>query len=108
MIIRWALSCAVVMAFAIPTWAAEKPAPKKAAKAVKPATAAKVAAAAKSDKGAPKKVPLKAAKTPAPKPTRVLLGKTETLTCRLGTEDRHARIGVVLIGDKVDSFAYYS
>jgi hypothetical protein len=93
MIIRWALSCAVVMAFAVPTWAAEKPAPKKAAKAAK---------------AAPKKVPLKAAKKPAAKPTRVLLGKTETLTCRLGTEDRHARIGVVLIGDKVDSFAYYS
>ena len=34
--------------------------------------------------------------------------KTETLTCRDGTEDRHARIGVVLLGGKVDSFAYYS
>ena len=108
MIIRWALCCAVILGFTGSAWAAEKAAPKKAAKAAKTATAAKIAAAAKSAKAAPKKVPLKAAKKPAPKPTRVLLGKTETLTCRLGTEDRHARIGVVLIGDKVDSFAYYS
>lgn len=38
----------------------------------------------------------------------MLRGKTETLTCTDGTEDRHARIGVVLIGGKVDGFAYYS
>ena len=37
-----------------------------------------------------------------------LKGKQETLACRLGTEDRHARIAVVLIGGKTDSFAYYS
>ena len=41
----------------------------------------------------------------AEKPRR---GKTETLACRLGTEDRHARIAVVLVGGKTDSFAYYS
>ena len=35
-------------------------------------------------------------------------GKTETLACRLGTEDRHARIAVVVIRGKTDSFAYYS
>ena len=34
--------------------------------------------------------------------------KSETLACRLGTEDRHARIAVVLVGGKMDSFAYYS
>ena len=34
--------------------------------------------------------------------------KTETLACRLGTEDRHARIAVVLVGGKTDAFAYYS
>src|SRR3954462_395545 len=45
-----------------------------------------------------------AAQKSAPKPR----GKTETLTCQLGTEDRHARIAVVLIGGKTDSFAYYS
>jgi hypothetical protein len=45
-----------------------------------------------------------AAQKPAPK----LRGKTETLTCQLGTEDRHARIAVVLVGGKTDSFAYYS
>jgi hypothetical protein len=35
-------------------------------------------------------------------------GRTETLACRLGTEDRHARIAVVVIKGKTDSFAYYS
>src|SRR3954466_175674 len=34
--------------------------------------------------------------------------KRETLTCRLGTEDRHARIAVVLVGGKTQEFAYYS
>lgn len=46
-------------------------------------------------------------KTPSP-PAPALRGPTETLTCRDGTEDRHARIGVVLVGGKTDSFAYYS
>jgi hypothetical protein len=51
-----------------------------------------------------------AAKTiakPAPGPKK-LRGRMETLACRLGTEDRHARIAVVTIGGVVDSFAYYS
>ena len=91
--IRRALCCAVIAGFTASAWSAEKPAQKKVAKAAK---------------AAPKKAPLKSAKKPAPRPARVVLGKTETLTCRLGTEDRHARIGVVVIGDKVDSFAYYS
>ena len=99
MTIRWALCCAFALCFTTSAWSAEKPAPKKVPKAAKVAKISNVA---------PKKVPLKAAKKPAPKPARVVLGKTETLTCRLGTEDRHARIGVVVIGDKVDSFAYYS
>jgi hypothetical protein len=34
--------------------------------------------------------------------------KKETLACRLGTEDRHARIAVVLVGGKMNEFAYYS
>ena len=93
MMLRRALCCAIIVGFAASAWGAEKPAPKKVPKAAKVA---------------PKKVPFKAAKKPAAKPARVVLGKTETLTCRLGTEDRHARIGVVVIGDKVDSFAYYS
>jgi hypothetical protein len=42
----------------------------------------------------------KAVKAPA--------GRTETLACRLGTEDRHARIAVVVLKGKTDSFAYYS
>jgi len=34
--------------------------------------------------------------------------KVEKLACRLGTEDRHARIAVELLGGQVKSFAYYS
>ena len=101
MTVRWGLCCALVLAFTASAWSAEKAAPKKVAKAVPKAALKAVPKAA-----AKKKVPLKAAGKPAvKKPTRVVLGKTETLTCRLGTEDRHARIGVVVIGDKVDSFA---
>ena len=32
----------------------------------------------------------------------------ETLACRLGDEDRHARIAVVLVGGKTSEFSYYS
>ena len=42
------------------------------------------------------------------KAPRAPFGKSETLACRLGTEDRHARIAVVLTGGKVTEFAYYS
>lgn len=35
-------------------------------------------------------------------------GKREVLACRLGTEDRHARIAVELIGGRTQSVAYYS
>ena len=41
-------------------------------------------------------------------PPRAQRGKTEVLTCRNGTEDRHARIAVVLVAGKPSSFAYYS
>ena len=34
--------------------------------------------------------------------------KRETLACRIGTEDRHARIAVVVVGGKTAEFAYYS
>jgi hypothetical protein len=56
------------------------------------------APAAAATQAAPKKA---AAKKAPP-------GRTETLACRLGTEDRHARIAVVVIRGKTDSFAYYS
>jgi hypothetical protein len=49
-----------------------------------------------------------AAQKEARKEARRAPQKTETLACRLGTEDRHARIAVVLVGGKTDSFAYYS
>ncbi len=35
-------------------------------------------------------------------------GRLEKLSCKLGTEDRHARIAVELIGGRVKSIAYYS
>jgi hypothetical protein len=41
-------------------------------------------------------------------PVTVLRGPAERLTCMLGTEDRHARIGVDLVGGRVKGFAYYS
>jgi hypothetical protein len=57
-----------------------------------PATAA--------EKAAKKAEPQKAAKK-----KRV---KIEKLACRLGTEDEHARIAVLLADGKVENFAYYS
>lgn len=38
----------------------------------------------------------------------VMKGKQEKLMCKLGTEDRHARIAVELIGGRTKSIAYYS
>ncbi len=35
-------------------------------------------------------------------------GRPEKLACKLGSEDRHARIAVELIGGRVESLAYYS
>ena len=35
-------------------------------------------------------------------------GRREHLTCFAGTKDRHARIGVELVDDQVNYFAYYS
>lgn len=52
----------------------------------------------------------KAQKSQAPqkKKNAPLRGKREKLECKLGTEDRHARIAVELIGGRVKSLAYYS
>ena len=133
--LRWLFCFSVCLAFTAPTWAAEKAAaPKKAVKpaAAKPAkTTAKAAkapakpAVKTAAKAAPKKGAKVLAKAPAPAttanvvktslkrspgpaPAPVLRGKTEVLTCRDGTEDRHARIALVLVGGKTDGFAYYS
>jgi hypothetical protein len=67
-----------------------------------------VKAAAKAAKPAPKNIHKTALKRDATPEPRRLHGKTEILACREGTEDRHARIAVVLVGGKTDSFAYYS
>lgn len=37
-----------------------------------------------------------------------LTGPVENLTCFTGIQDRHARIGVRVVGEKVDYFAFYS
>ena len=52
----------------------------------------------------------KAKKAPAlpKKQNPPLRGKLEKLSCKLGTEDRHARIAVELIGGRLKSLAYYS
>jgi hypothetical protein len=55
------------------------------------------AVASAAAKGEKKRTPVKAAR-----------GKIERLACRTGDEDRHARIGVELVDNKVNSFAYYS
>jgi hypothetical protein len=60
------------------------------------AIGAALAAPVAAQKGEPKKA---AKKKPA---------KLEKLACRLGTEDEHARIAVLLADGKVESFAYYS
>ena len=56
------------------------------------------------------KAPAKAQKTQPlpPKKNPPLRGKLEKLSCKLGSEDRHARIAVELIGGRVKSLAYYS
>ena len=50
----------------------------------------------------------KASGAAAKKPDKPRPPKVETLACRLGTEDQHARIAVVLHDGKVNRFAYYS
>lgn len=46
------------------------------------------------------------AQKPAAK--KVARGKREVLSCRLGPEERHARIAIELFGGKVHTIAYYS
>lgn len=59
---------------------------------------------------AKQKAPAKAQKAQAlpPKKNLPLRGKLEKLSCKLGTEDRHARIAVELVGGRLKSLAYYS
>ncbi len=79
----WMALCSVAIALALPAAAAEK--------AAKKATEPKAAKKATGSKAAKKK-----------------RAKIEKLACRLGTEDEHARIAVLLADGKVDNFAYYS
>ena len=56
-------------------------------------------------------LPAYGAETHVTKPAakkRYAAPRIEKLTCMLGSEDRHARIGVELKGGRVESFAYYS
>jgi hypothetical protein len=84
MTMRWAICCLALLVYAMPVVQAAKPEAKPAAKRASKATPSTV------------------------KSTPALRDKTETLACRNGTEDRHARIAVVLVGGRTDSFAYYS
>lgn len=45
---------------------------------------------------------------PAKKQNAPMRGRLEKLSCKLGTEDRQARIAVELIGGRLKSLAYYS
>jgi hypothetical protein len=97
MSIRSAICCAAVLVFTLPPVHAAASTPKRVAK---PPT--------KALKKAIVETKAKATSRPAPRRSPPLRGPTETLTCRNGTEDRHARIGVVLVGGRAESFAYYS
>jgi hypothetical protein len=125
---RAAIACAMLLALTTNAWSADKP-----KKAVKPVKSAKPAAktpakpvariTVRADKAAARSATsalvarttrttgtqaavVKTAMRPPASP--VLHGPREVLTCRDGTEDRHARIAVVLVGGKTESFAYYS
>ena len=66
-------------------------------------------AIAAAQQPAPQKAAAPCCAKPQPKPAgTVMKGKPETLVCKLGTEDRHARIAVELIGGRTKSIAYYS
>lgn len=128
MMIRCAVCCAFLLAFTTHAWsAASTPTEKRSKTARKSPHKLPSKTVAK----APRKPLLKAASRAVQRPgaraqktvhrtsftrnvapayasSHPLHGKTEVLTCRNGTEDRHARIAVVLVGGKADSFAYYS
>jgi hypothetical protein len=92
-----------------PAKKAAKASPKVATKApvkARPGTGPKLAARS-SSRPLPHPV-LKTSFKPAAASSPVLHGPKEILTCRDGTEDRHARIAVVTVGGTPDSFAYYS
>src|SRR5215210_3392037 len=129
MIIRYAVCCAFLLTFTTGAWSTATTVPDKKSKTRRTSTSAHKPPSklhAKTHKSLgnvevhkPHKPSVRAQKTihntsmtgnfaPAHAPATALQGKTEILTCRNGTEDRHARIGVVLVGGKADSFAYYS
>jgi hypothetical protein len=73
------------------------------------AFSAGLSAIAAAQQPAPQKAAAPCCAKPQPKPAAtVMKGKPETLVCKLGTEDRHARIAVELIGGRTKSIAYYS
>lgn len=137
MMIRCAVCCAALLAFTASAWSAATPVAEKTSKTARKAAhkppAKPIAKAPRKPPSKPiGKAPRKFSKAatrvthkpgahtqktvhkpslsrnPLPALSPVLRGKTEILTCRNGTEDRHARIAVVLVGGRTDSFAYYS
>lgn len=68
-----------------------------------------LAAPVAAQQGTPQKAAQPCCGKPQQKPQgTVMKGKLEKLSCKLGTEDRHARIAVELIGGRTKSIAYYS
>jgi len=68
-----------------------------------------LAAPVAAQQSAPQKAAQPCCGKPQQKPQgTVMKGKLEKLTCKLGSEDRHARIAVELIGGRTKSIAYYS
>ena len=124
MMIRCAVCCAFLLAFTTHAWSAANAATEKTSKTARKSThkppsnsVAKagrklllkiVVRTAQSPGARAQKTVHKTSLAPAHAPRHALQGESEILTCRNGTEDRHARIGVVLVGGKADSFAYYS
>ncbi len=84
----------IVLLWLVAPLAAQQPAALAGGEAAK-------AAPKKAVQGAPKAAQHK--RQPAPR-----RGRPEKLACRLGSEDRHARIAIELIGGRVESIAYYS
>lgn len=76
-----------------------------AAAARKPAAAATVPASPQEEAAPDER---DSAASPQPDVAAHGGGKRESLTCFAGTEDRHARIGIELVNDRVNYFAFYS
>jgi hypothetical protein len=126
MIIRCAVCCAFLLAFTTHAWSAANAVTEKTSKTARKSTHKPPSnSVAKAGRKLLLKIVVRTAQSPGARAQKTVHKTswtrnvapahaphapqgTEILTCRNGTEDRHARIGVVLVGGKADSFAYYS